>query len=275
MKRKTKWVTGRSTNQVNRLASGIVGLLPGGVGGIALILAAVLSAALPASADSIITLPSATSVTECTSVLGVVIDDPLSCSAGGGVATATLTPFAGVSTSATAGADMSAGGFAALNYDFEIVGGNAGDVVPLLITANLVTTANSASDGFARILVTTSLSSTEEVACINEGGCTQTGFSGTFGISAESGSANTINLEAVSGQVSSLGAEDSSASVDPLIEIDPSFAGAANYSIVLSPGVANAVQSASAVPEPSYGLFIGALGVLAGAIRRRRGAQLT
>jgi hypothetical protein len=67
--------------------------------------------------------------------------------------------------------------------------------------------------------------------------------------------------------VSSLGPEDSSVSADPLIEIDPSFANAADYSIVLSPGVANAVEST--VPEPSYFLLIGVLAVLAGSIRRR------
>ena len=75
-----------------------------------------------------------------------------------------------------------------------------------------------------------------------------------------------MNLEAVSGQVSSLGPEDSSASADPLIEIDPSFTNAADYHIVLSPGVANAVQST--VPEPSYVLLFGVLAVLAGAVRR-------
>ena len=148
--------------------------------------AVVLLAASPGFADPI--LPAATSVAECTSVLGVVVDDPVSCSAGGGVAQVTLAPFAGVSTQATAGSDMSSGGFAALNYDFEVVGGTAGDLVPLLITANLLTTVNSASDAFTRIIVTTSVSSATEVACQNELACTQDNFSGTFGISANSGS---------------------------------------------------------------------------------------
>jgi hypothetical protein len=166
---------------------------------------------------------------------------------------------------------MSSGGFADLIYDFEVVGGRVGDVVPLLFTANLVTNANSASDGFASITVGTSVTfpdpgSTQVVACTNEALCTQSAdFSGTFGVSVESGFLNTVNLEAVSGEVSSAGPENSSASADPLIVIDPSFANAANYSIVLSPGVANAVDSA--VPEPSYVLLFGVLAVLAGAIR--------
>jgi hypothetical protein len=150
---------------------------------IGLTVAAALAAALPGFADPIVTLPSATSVAECVSVLGVVVDDPVSCSAGGGVAQVTLAPFAGVSTQATASADMSAGGFAALNYDFEIVGGNVGDVVPLLVTANLFTNVNSASDAFARIIVTTSVSSATVVACQNELACTLSDYSGSFGIS--------------------------------------------------------------------------------------------
>jgi hypothetical protein len=233
---------------------------------IASTLAAVLIAALPGFAEPTIPLPSATSVTECTSVLGVVVDDPVSCSAGGGVAQATLSPFAGVSAQATAGSDMSAGGFAALNYNFEVVGGQVGDVVPLLVTANLTTIANSVSDAFASITVTTSLKTEEVVACTNEGPCTP-GFFGSFGIAAQSGSASTIHLEVVAGQVSSLGPENSFASADPLIVIDPSFANAANYSIALSPGVANAVESA--VPEPKYVLVIGVFVGLAWAGRRR------
>ena len=67
--------------------------------------------------------------------------------------------------------------------------------------------------------------------------------------------------------MSSLGPEDSSASADPLIVIDPSFANAANYSIVLSPAVANAVESA--VPEPKYVLLIGAFAGLVWVTRSR------
>src|SRR5580658_6030269 len=235
-----------------------------------LTLAAALAAALPGFADPI--LPAATTGAECISVTGVVVNSFTSCSAGGGVAQVTLAPFAGVSSSATAAPFTSSGGFADLSYDFVVVGGRVGDVVPLLVTANLTTTANSASDGFASIDVTSSAftqnsSSTQVVACTNEALCTSPAdFSGTFAVSVESGFFNTVNLEAVSGEVSSAGPENSSASADPLIEIDPSFANAADYSILLSPGVANAVESA--VPEPSYVLFIGAFMGLAWAAGR-------
>src|SRR5580658_1674720 len=120
-----------------------------------LTLAAALAAALPGFADPI--LPAATTGAECISVTGVVVNSFTSCSAGGGVAQVTLAPFAGVSSSATAAPFTSSGGFADLSYYFEVVGGRVGDVVPLLVTANLFTDANSASDGFASITVSTSV----------------------------------------------------------------------------------------------------------------------
>jgi hypothetical protein len=240
---------------------------------LASILAALLTA-LPGLASTI-TLPVATSGAECISVTGTVVDTLTGCSAGGGTAGVTLSPFAGVTSSAVAGSNMSAGADASLSYDFEVVGGNPGDVVPLLITANLFTFANSASDAFASIFVAPGLQSlggTQVVACTNEALCTQPAeFSGTFGVSVRSGSANSLGLEVVSGEVSSAGPESSSASADPLIVVDPSFANAAEYSIVFSPGVANSVQSSA--PEPgSSSLVVGALGVLAGLkkVARRR-----
>jgi hypothetical protein len=235
-------------------------------------LAAALLTTLSALALPIVTLPNPTSGAECTSVSGTVIDTTTSCSAGGGSAAVTLSPFAGVTSSAVAGPNMSSGADASLTYDFEVVGGNPGDVVPLLITANLVTIANSASDAFASIYVDPGLAQaggTQIVACTNEALCTQPAdFSGAFGVSVESGSVNSLELEVVSGQVASAGPENSSASADPLIVIDPSFANAGQYSIVLSPGVANAV--ASTTPEPgSAFLVIGALGVLITELLRR------
>src|SRR5580704_17438494 len=95
-----------------------------------LTLAAALFAALPGFAEP--TAPSANTGAECTSVTGAVVNSFTSCSAGGGVAQVTLAPFAGVSSSATAGAFMASGGFTGLIYDFVVVGGRVGDVVPLV-----------------------------------------------------------------------------------------------------------------------------------------------
>src|SRR5271154_2321160 len=116
-------------------------------------LAVALLTTLPGFASNI-TLPSASSVTECTSVSGTVFDDPFGCSAGGGVAQATLLPFAGVFAEAPASQGTAAGGFASLVYYFEVIGGSPGDVVPLLFTSNLATIANSTSNAFASITVT-------------------------------------------------------------------------------------------------------------------------
>lgn len=215
--------------------------------------------ALPGFASTIV-LSSPISGTECVSVLGTVVDNPANCSNGGGVAQVTLAPFAGVASQATAGAFMSSGGSASLQYQFEVVGGNVGDIVPLLFTANLFAEANAASDAFASITVEPGSGGlTQIVACTNEPSCGASAeFSGTFGVSVQSGLVNTVILKADSGEISSAGPENSSASADPLIAVDPSFAGAANYSIVLSPGVANAAGPAA--PEPrSTVLLIGAL----------------
>jgi hypothetical protein len=228
--------------------------------------AAALLTTLPGLASTIF-LPVATSGAECIPTSGPVVDNTTSCSAGGASAQVTLSPFPGVATTAVAAQGTSAGADASLSYDFEVVGGNPGDAVPVLITANLVADANSTSTAYASIFVAPGLQSlggTQVVACANESLCTQPPeFSGTFSVSVQSGSVNSLGLEVTSGQLSSQGPENSSSSADPLIMVDPSFANAADYSIVLSPGVANAVGSA--VPEPgSAFLVIGALGALAG-----------
>jgi hypothetical protein len=97
-------------------------------------------------------------------------------------------PLVGVAASAVAAQGTSAGADASLNYDFEVVGGNPGDSVPVLITANLVTIANSTSTAYASIFVAPgeqSLGGTQVVACTNETLCTQpAAFFGTFTVSS-------------------------------------------------------------------------------------------
>jgi hypothetical protein len=58
-----------------------------------------------------------------------------------------------------------------------------------------------------------------------------------------------------------------------MIFIDPSFVEASRYSIVVSPGVGNALPSAP-VPEPgAVGLAVLGLGALVCAAARRQGCQ--
>jgi hypothetical protein len=67
-----------------------------------------------------------------------------------------------------------------------------------------------------------------------------------------------------------MAANGGTASVDPLIYIDPGFAGASDYSIELSPGVANALPG---VPEPAaWTMMLTGFGLLGLAARRRRAA---
>ncbi len=83
--------------------------------------------------------------------------------------------------------------------------------------------------------------------------------SGTFAWPAQAGGINTMHLEVEAESGDSMLAESANASADPFIFIDPSFAGAQNYHIVVSDGVGNALP-ASTVPEPgTLGLMVTAL----------------
>jgi hypothetical protein len=205
-------------------------------------------------------LPDPTAVTTCDSgQLGEIVGTT-GCSQsdanGSDSLAATFLPFAGLSGSANVGGGVleSFGGVAALNYSFEVVGGSPGDVVPLLIFANLSTSVSSGGDGlgFSEILVSTALSTNVgEVVCAQTSefcvGVTASNFSGAFGVNATSGTIDQIHLEIEVSVAPILpNGESATAFADPLIIVDPSFANADLYSIVVSPGVGNA----SAVPEP-------------------------
>jgi hypothetical protein len=208
-------------------------------------------------------LPSPVSVTQCESgQLGFAGDGISSCSQADGNGsdyfTVSLLPFAGLSSYATVtgGVIDDFSGFGVLNYDFEVIGGTPGDDVPLLISTNLLTSVSAdGGDGYAfsEILVSTALANNlGEVACTaTSNGCLgeyPSEFSGTFGVNATSGTFDTVHLEieASASPIPTAGAS-AFASADPLIYVDPSFAGANNYSILLSDGVGNAT---SATPEP-------------------------
>ena len=98
------------------------------------------SAATPA-----IVLPAATISTQCESGQNGLIAGTASCSQayadGSDNVTANLLPFAGLSTNAAVAGFVIDGysGFATLDCSFEVVGGNPGDQVPLLIFTNLFT----------------------------------------------------------------------------------------------------------------------------------------
>ena len=226
--------------------------------------------AAPAWSDA---LPAPTTSVTCTDV--TVITDPSACTNGGASASLTLLPFAGEQVHAFApasdpggGVIFGAGATADIQYSFEVVGGAPGDLVPVIFAANLDATGSSLShaNGFASIFVHTSQGDTQVCVESTGFGCPTTPFSGTFTVSAKSGDlGDTVNLEVSAGAGDSLSPETASASADPLIFVDPAFPGADQYSIVLSPGVGNAIP----VPEPSTSVSL-AMGLLVVALRARR-----
>jgi hypothetical protein len=122
--------------------------------------------------------------------------------------------------------------------------------------------------GFAAINVHTGAAGDLALALCSDGTCGTTGssFSGTLRTRAASGEANnTLNLQVQASVVGSgVIAEQAGATADPMIFIDPTFPNANLYSIVVSPGVANA----AAVPEPA-GAELVTVGTLLLAASRR------
>jgi hypothetical protein len=203
-------------------------------------------------------LPALTSSTECTSSSGLPTDSGSTlCSqsgAGEDDAAVTVLPFVGLSANAMSTPGV--GSFTAtanLQYSFEVVGGNAGDQVPLLIQTSLFTSATPDAIAYSSLLVTTSLVSDQQIVeCTDITDCSSSNFSGTVSVAATSGSIDTLSFEIeASAGFTITDNQYAHASADPLIYVDPSFSGADNYSILLSDGVGNGIA-----PAPEPGTFI-------------------
>jgi PEP-CTERM motif len=232
-----------------------------------------------AAAAEATSLPAPITLAEC--VDGSVIDDPTSCTASGNDASAsgslTLSPFVSLTAQSASGPindlfNPGAGVFVSAKYSFQVVGGNPGDQIPILISTNLTSNGSSFSHayGFAEMVITTSFGTTSVVVCSNGTcGTNNTSFSGTLAWSANAGDIDTLQLEIEAQSGDSPFAEFANASADPFIFVDPSFANAETFSIAVSPGVGNGL--ASPVPEPgTFGLIGGsALALLFGNFRRR------
>jgi hypothetical protein len=204
-------------------------------------------------------LPPPTTAVSCTDV--TVVAGLSSCILGGASASLSLLPFAGEQVQASApatdpqtGQIFGAGAVADIQYAFAVVGGHAGDVVPVLFSVNLDAAASSTdhANGFASIFVHTGQGDTQVCVGSTGFGCPMQPFAGTFKVFATSGDlGNAVNLEVSADAGDSPVAQWARASADPRIVVDPSFAGVAGYTVELSPGVGNALP----VPEPPASLL--------------------
>jgi len=226
---------------------------------------------------------------------------PASCEIGGhSFVDIVITPIVMLSASVNA-ADLEEGdrnaavAIAALQYDFILTGGNASDVVPILLTTSLHTSvdtsndpnnSNSASANFAVFGVS------------SPGGPIVSNGPSTFACSVSPGPADpdeppqcpstdsnddVLAFDMVTGTTGRLFMQllvaasansqgSAEAELDPFIFVDPRFPNAGEYTITVLGGVANALP----VPEPDvWALLLAGLGGLSTTARRRRAGSAT
>jgi hypothetical protein len=213
------------------------------------------------------TLPDPTSLADC-AVDSSRIMDPSNCKLGDSFASLTLLPFVSLVAHASSPpndqtAIHGAGTKASLTYSFQVIGGNPGDIVPILIATNLLSSGSDPTHGvgFAELSVHTGAAGDSFVVVCSDGSCgtTSKSFSGTLSTRARSGDVgDTLSLLVQASTGDSVNSESARASADPLIFVDPNAPGASQYSIVLSPGVGNGVASVPA-PRSAVALVLGGL----------------
>jgi hypothetical protein len=178
-------------------------------------------------------------------------------------------PFVTAMASEPANGVLGSFATATLSYSFQVVGGNPGDIVPILIETSLDTDSSPLSSAVSTLTYrTTAVGLVPAVLKVCSGPTSPPdcigfqGFSGAVRTLAGSGSfddfvALTVTASAVATGSSS---ERALATADPFILIDPQFPDAGLYSVVVSAGISNT----AAIPEPgTQALFGSSLALLA------------
>jgi hypothetical protein len=200
-------------------------------------------------------------------------------STGFGTASLTLSPVPILEVSASSGENLQTTSLITVWSSFIVVGGTAGAAVPLKIDYSL--SVNGIGDpstrpypsgtGFARLTAEAPLGSAQAtVVCSNSGSaCVNNESHGTLDLLSAQGYNNNMRLEI---WATSTQGGYGYAFLDPRIYVDPAFADANLYSILVSPFIGNeSVPVQGAVPEPGTLAILGSgLGVLGIAFRRRR-----
>jgi len=221
-----------------------------------------------------LTLPDATSTVSC--ALGAVMGSWACRGSRDSIATF-LEPYAAIRAEADyLGGFQSGNGLAdgLLTFSWAVVGGQPGDLVPIDIAILFSVGAWGPQGlGYASAKSTTGPSGTVASCASTDGSCganhTQL-VSNVMRVVARSGEVNTFQLRAKAVGVYGADSNGGVAWSDPYFFVDPAFARAGDYALLLSAGVGNAPAM---IPEPPVSALLG-LGLTALALRRRNASSL-